>query len=348
MSTVDESQMAEVVQDVLTQKGFLFQLSIRQWAGRARLTEDDLGLEGLTRSELHRLGQRQLIPKAVLAAIAAIGARARSRLSQVSYDFPIGGGRFVPVTVLASLLADLNRIKSEFIEQVTAFGIHYDEHAEAQRALWRQNATELKSARGLSDQWLEAFEERLVECYPPLDEVKEAFGFTWALFSISLPKNAAAQLVDGEEAIEAARLADEAKRQVEAQIASFVGEAAVELRRRAGELCAHVAKQVRESGEKVSERSLQPLRELIEQFKAMDFTGDRAFGEELEAFRANILGTDAKAGIAQAARESADYRESLAAALDGMATKAVGDSEKAATEALGRFLKFGRAGRAVE
>lgn len=341
---LDDTEAASAVADILTQRGFLFELKISQWSGRARLTEDDLGLAGLTRADLHKLGHRQLVPKQELAAISAIATRARVRLGDVSYQFPIGAARFIPAAVLAPLLADLNRIRADFTVAVQAFGLKYEELAEQHRAEWRENARQIEEQRKLGAEWLEQFEARLGESYPPREEVIAAFGMEWALFQFALPKGVRAQLVASEQAIEAARLADEARRAVEKQVAGFVSEAALELRRRAGELCAHVAKQVTESGEKVSERSLQPLRDLIAQFRALDFTGDEAFATELERFAAQHLTT----GTAKSARESADYRASLSSALTAMSERAVGESQAAAAAALDRFLKFGREGRALE
>lgn len=344
MRTRDESKVAEVISEILTQRGHLFELRVSQWSGRARLTEDDLGLSGLTQNDLHRLGHMQLVPKQELAAISAIATRARVRIGEVSYQFPLGGARFVPAPVLGSLMADLNRIRADFTNAVAAFGLKYETVAELHRGAWRESARKLAAERKLSAEWLAEFETRLAENYPPQEEVVEAFSMSWAMFNIALPKGLRAQLVQSEEALEAARLADEARRAVEAQVAGFVSEAALELRRRAGDLCAHVAKQVTESGEKVSERSLQPLRDLIAQFRNLDFTGDEAFAVELERFAATHLTT----GTAKSARESADYRASLTTALNAMSERATGESKAASAAALDRFLKFGREGRAVE
>ena len=52
----------------------------------------------------------------------------------MSYQFPIGGARFVPVTVLASLMADLSRIRADFYAAVEAFGAKYDTVTETHRA----------------------------------------------------------------------------------------------------------------------------------------------------------------------------------------------------------------------
>ena len=347
-ATQEESRTGQLVAEALTQRGYLMELRVSRWSGRHRLSESDLGLDGLTDAALHRLGQRQLVPADAVSRIAAVETRARKRVENVSYPFPIASARFVPVAVLGPLLADLSRLRDEFRVEVSAFCLQYDALVVTQRAAWRANALRLAGERGLSDEWLEAFDARLLAQYPDEEAVRQAFGMEWNLFQFALPKGMRARLVGSEEALQAARLADEARAQVEAQVSQFVGEAAVELRRRAGELCAHVARQVRENGERVTEKSLQPLRDLIAQFRALDFTGDDGVASELERFQRETLGLDRSANTAARAREDADYRASLATALDDMAKRAVGESNTAAAEALERFLAFGRAGRAVE
>lgn len=347
-ATQEEARAGQLVAEALTKRGFLMELRVSRWSGRTRLSESDLGLDGLTDAALHRLGQRQLVPADAVARIAAVEARARKRVEQVSYPFPIASARFVPAPVLGPLLADLARIRDEFRVEVSALCLHYDELATQQRAAWRANAEKLKAERGLTDEWLESFDARLLAQYPTAEEVQQSFSMGWNMFQFALPKGMRTRLVGSEEALQAARLAEEARAQVEAQVSQFVGEAAVELRRRAGELCAHVARQVRENGERIGEKSLQPLRDLIAQFRAMDFTGDDGVAAELERFQSEVLGVDRSANTAERLRGDADYRASMATALDDMAKRAVGESDKAAAEALERFLTFGRQGRAVE
>lgn len=338
---------AAQITEMLTKRGFLVELSISSWSGRTKLLEADLGLEGLTDADLHRLGRRQLVPSEELAKISKVGARARARLMLVSYAFPIGGARFVPEKLLASLLADLSEIRSDFTEAAEEFCNSFETLAAQTRAAWRENAQKLKTELGKGDDWLQAFEARLNASYPPIDQVRAAFHMEWNLFQFALPKGLRKQLISTAEAMEAGRLAEEARAQLEAKVAGFVGEAAVELRRRAGELCAHVAEQVKKSGEKVSEKTLQPLRDLIEQFKALDFTGDDGFAADLEKLKSEWLGADKEAGKAAELRKDADYRSEMSSALESLATKAVAESEAAAAEALERFLKYGGAGRAV-
>lgn len=344
--TENESKAAQVVADVLTRKGFLVELTCSRWSGRARLTEADLGLEGLTDEDLHHLGRRQLVPGEELAKISKIETRARQRLGHASYAFPVGGARFVPATVLGNLLADLSKIKGDFDAAVGEFCTSYEKFSAEMRQRWAANAQRVKEELGKDDEWRDAFAARLSASYPPVEKVRESFLIEWSLFQFALPKDIKAQLVSAEDALQASRLAEEARAKLEEKIAGFVGEAALELRRRAGEMCAHVAAQVKKSGDKVTERTLQPLRELIEQFRALDFTGDDGFASDLDALQAEWLGGKAN-GTAKQARESADYRDGLSSALETMATKAVAESERAAAEALERFLKFGGAGRQV-
>jgi hypothetical protein len=347
VARLSESEAAEAVSKVISQQGYLVELSISRWSGRARLVEADLGLEGLTDADLHHLGRRQLVPAKELAEIGKIESRARARVTDVSYRFPVGGGRFVPNRVLGNLLADLAKIRADYTKAVDAFCASYEKIAEDMRAQWAANAQQIKTSLGKDDAWVEAFNARLAASYPAIDEVRGAFSMEWSLFEFALPSNLKKQLVDASTALEAGRLAEEARRAMESKVNAFVGEAALELRRRAGAMCAHVAQQVKDSGGKVTERTLQPLRDLIEQFKAMDFTGDAVFAAELDKMQSQWLGADKEAGTAAKLREDTDYREQLAAALTTVSDRALAESEKAASEALERFLKFGGAGRAV-
>lgn len=337
----------EAIVQGLVKQGYLLDLNIGRWAGQARLTEADLGLEGLTDSDLHRLGRRQLVPAEELAKVIRHEARARSAVSDVSYTFPLGGARFVPVKMLGGLLAKLDSIRGDFMAAVEEFCAHYGQMSAHTRADWRANALRIKAEMGKDDAWLSDFEARLATAYPSVEKVRAAFSLNWSLYQFALPAGLQAQVVNAADAVEAGRLANEAKRRVEAQVSAFVGEAAVELRSRASELCRHVAQQISKSGDKVSERTLEPLREMIAQFRQLDFTGDAGFAADLDKLQKEWLGNNKGTGIAKDLRESADYRKAMTDALSAVADGAVAKSEQAASEALDRFLRMGGAGRAV-
>lgn len=346
-TTENATTNAEAVLAGITQQGYLLDLTISRWSGQARLTEADLGLEGLTDVELHRLGRRQLVPAEEISAVGKLEQRARKAVEHRSYTFPLGGARFVPIKVLGGLLADLDEARSLFLAAVNSFCERYNQMREQMAAEWMENARRIQSELKKDDAWLADFESRLASAYPTVEKVREAFSMEWSLYQIALPRGVQAKVIAAGEALEAAELAAKARAKVEQQVTAFVGEAAVELRRRTGELCRHVAEQVRKSGEKVSEKSLQPLRDLISQFRALDFTGDSGFAQELERLQTEWLGANKGDKIAEGLRQSEDYRQAMSGALSVMADRAVGDAEKAAAEALERFTRFGRLGRAV-
>jgi hypothetical protein len=336
----------ELIVEGVTRAGYLIDLNVSKWSGQARLTEADLGLEGITDSDLHRLGRRQLVPSEEIAAIAKFDSRARAALTAVSYEFPLGHARFVPTKLLGKLLADLDVIRSEFNAKVADFCARYAElsaQVKAEYATWADKVqVELHKDEG----WRAMFNARLESAYPDVEKVRKCFGLEWALYQFALPAGLSAKVIQADDALRVARLAEEARLKVEAQVQGFIGEAATELRRRCGELCQHVATQVTKSGEKVSEKTLQPLRDLIAQFKDMDFTGDADFGATLDSLSSEWLkGKDN--GVAKELRADEDYRVSMSNALEAVAEKAVGDAQRAAAEAVERFVKFGSYGRAV-
>lgn len=335
------------IQQILMQHGQLVELKISDWRGKSRIESDDLGLAGVVDEDLHRLGHRHLVPPEELAKVAAVAARARVRLTGASYEFPIGGGRFVPVAALGSLLADLSRIRGDFERAVAEFVAKYPALAERTRGQLMACAERIKAELGKDDAWLTAFEQRLQASYPTAEAVTGAFAMTWNLYEITLPSGVDFRQVSAADALEAGRLAAEARERAEANLREFIGEAAVELRRRAGEMCRRVASRIREKGGTVTERAFQPLRDLVDEFRQLDFTGDEGFARQLEALRTEWLGEDGTAGTAARARDEVDYRERLGEALQAMGDQALAESERAAAEATARFLKYGGAGRAV-
>lgn len=340
------STVQQVV-DGLTKQGYLLDLTVHRWHGQSRLTEADLGLEGLTDKQLHKLGRRQLVPAEEIAKLGLYEQRARQAVTQRSFEFPFGGARFVPVNVLGALLADLEVIRKEFVEAVADFCGRYESLSEETKRAWAENAQTLAQELKKGSEWLEAFRVRLQQAYPSRAEVEGSFGIEWSLYQIALPQGLHTKVIDADKALEAARLSEQARRQAEQKVSAFVGEAALELRQRAGELCRHVATQIQKSGEKVTEKSLQPLREMISQFKALDFTGDVEFAATLEKLQSDFLGAGKESGTAKQLRGSADYRQEVSRALSLVTDAALGDVEKAAQEALDRFLAHGSYGRAV-
>lgn len=335
------------VTDALQQEGCLVELRVSKWSGRAPLEPDDLGLPpGVVDDRLHHLGRRQLVPKERLDVLAKLEARARTRVANSSYEFPIGGGRFVPAAALGALLADLAKIRADFEAAVSDFCANFDASTSVTRAELIACAERTALELGKDAAWKERFETRLAQAYPVVESVRAAFSMQWNLYQLTVPSGLQARAVTAAQALEAGRIAEEARERVEAQLSAFVGEAAVELRRRAGELCRHVARQVGQGG-RLSERTIQPLRDLIAEFRAIDFTGDGEFAEQLERLQADWLGANRDAGTAERAREDADYRQQLGNALTTVADRALAESEQAAAEALQRFLARGPGGRAV-
>lgn len=340
------TETAQHIVDSIKKEGYLIDLAVSKWSGKARLEAEDLGVEGLTEKELHKLGQRQLVPAEEIQAIGRIEQAARQRIQETSYEFPAGRARFVPVKVLGQLLADLSDLRTKFEAASDDFCKRYAEISDAHRKVALENAKKIAAELKKDAAWLADFEGRLEAAYPTREDVRTAFSIEWTLFQFALPSGLQAKVVAADKALEVARLAEEARRKVEEKVTSFVGEAAVELRRRAGELCQHVADQIEKSGEKITEKSLQPLRELIQQFKAMDFTGDEDFAKTLDTLSKDwIKGKDDE--VAKGLRENAEYRASIGKALSSVAERALGESQEAAAAAVERFLKFGNLGRAV-
>jgi hypothetical protein len=331
------------VVDGLVQEGYLVDLNVSKWAGQARLTEADLGLEGLTDSSLHRLGRKQLVAPEAIAKITAIEGRARARLTHRSFAFPFGQARFVPAKMLGLLLTEMQACKNDFDAAVEEFVNSYDALSVETRALWMASAEKLAEAHHKDDEgWLANFAGRLEQANPPKSKVRAAFDMNWNLYQFALPAGLQIKVIDAQRANQAATLALEAKARMEAQVSGFVSEANATLRQKAADLCSHIRGQL---GDKISEKSLNPLRELVQEFRNMDFTGDEDFAKTLEDLQANYLGETGAEGIAGSLRTKASFREAFGKALDQVSAKVEGEAQRVSQEAVDRFLKFGNLGR---
>ena len=168
-----------------------------------------------------------------------------------------------------------------------------------------------------------------------------SFSIVWTLFRLDVPKGLHEQVVDADRAEQAAMIALQIEEQNKAMMIDFLGERAVELRQKASEACDKIANRIKADG-KITERSIAPLRDLIDSYRDLDFTEDSVFAQQLDAFKAEWLGPDSKSGIAQRVRNDKDFAESFSKALDVLSSTAMDQSDEAQSEAVERFLKFGK------
>jgi len=321
--------------DALTREGVLINLSVRYWRATKKLTAEDLGLDpDNVTDRLICLGHKKLLPKDKLEAFALIESRAHALIQASTFPFLHGLGHFLPNSKLQEVTGRLQSLEQEF--------------AHAQQAFLSQYA-ELRSAA--CDDWYEAARllvrdpERVVAnveaAFPDPTKMDQAFGFAVQLFQIRAPEGldlAMVSLGQQEEVIRAReQAARSAAEQIHHGVQDFVGDCVASLRQQTAQLCEEMLESMRTGKTGVHQKTLNRLVRFIEEFKQLNFVGDREMEAQLERVRQEFL-----------LRSAEDYRDDGAAKVrlqQGLAGLATAARELARQDAVELVERFGAMGQ---
>jgi len=310
-------------QDMFTKlfkDGILMDVNVRFWSAAKALSASDLGLKESDVAKAFHLGRKMLIPAEVIQDFRRIESRARRLVEVNSFHFPIGNARFIPKKKFSKVHKELNEFKEQYnalteklVENYEAYRLQmipvYQEAAET--AFLKSQPSEKEfSIEGLEkekEEFINAFMARIQAYYPPASSLREKFDLNWDVFEVAMPKMEAGdaeEIADGQEKAEIAKL--EYQKQVQDKMSGFVSEVVTTLRSQAIDLCNKVAENLK--GKKVvHSRSLQSLRDYIDNFKELNFVGDTTVEAQLETFKKEFLDVhDAKT-----INESVDLQEEL-------------------------------------
>ncbi len=300
--------------------GALVQLDIHMWTCTVQLEPGDLGLQEVP--EMWQLGRRLLAPRHLLRPVQAAAQRAYRVWRNLTVAFPVGSARFCPVAALPRLLDELRECKAEFDRASAAFLSRYEavfplmreEYEAAARSAY-QVALASGTASGTAEEWVARYMKRMELSYPHPAEVARKFAMEWTLFQLTAPE--LRPLARGTEAQVAADLAEEARRQYRERVESFLESAAMEIRLRVAEACRE-ASETLSRNQTVTEHTLQALRRMVENFRALNFVNDHEIHLLLEDLSRRYLSSNARTirelNATEALRRTlADVRE---AALD--------------------------------
>ena len=283
----------------LFQDGILISLSVSYWRGKKALTAKDLGLKPQDVPSIFSLGRKCLIPRDVIARFRSVEEKAAYTIEGASFTFPIGNLKFLPRAQVQSTVESLEQYRTEFLELVELFYKHYDEYRERMMHEYPQHRKALEAH------------------YPAVKQLKRSFNFGYDLFEIALPNGNIKQSKTSVEKLDkeakAKAVAEERYHaQIRAKVDGFLEGVVSELRQKTTDLCGHVAKKIAK-GELVTEATVRSLRDWIEKFEQMNFTGDQTVSQQLASLK-KALGS----------RSAAEYREDeTAAALLGQALNTV-------------------------
>ncbi len=278
--------------EVLTREGVLISVSVRYWRAHKKLQAQDLGLDpDDVTDRLISLGHKRLMPKEALAGFALIESRAHALVEASTFPFLNGLGRFLPNPKIAEVTRRLDGLEEEFLSARAEFGHKYAGLREQALEEWRDHARRL--ARD---------PDRIVAsvsaAYPTPDRLDRCFGFSTDLFQIRLPETLDSEMVSAigrQEILEArAQAAEDAKRKINAGMETFVGDCVASLRQQTAQLCEEMLESFKQGKTGVHQKTLNRLSTFIDQFKALNFAGDRELEAQLEQVRTTYLGTTAE------------------------------------------------------
>ncbi len=321
--------------DVLTREGVLINVTVRYWRATKKLKPEDLGLDpGQVAERWICLGHKKLLPKEALGSFALIEGRAHALIEAGTFPFLQGLSHFLPNAKLQEVTDKLNGLAGEFNQARAEFLEHY--------AGMRQDAVQ---------EWLLAAQrlvpdpDRLVATieasFPPSETMERFFGFATQLFQIRVPEELDLRLVTVREQQEILRVREEAARVAREQIGhgveSFVSDCVGMLRQQTAQICEEMLASMQSGKIGVHQKTLNRLIKFIDEFKKLNFVGDRQMEEALERVRREFL-----THSAEGYRNNEVARVRLQQGLRALSETARGLAQQDTREIVERFGSMGQ------
>jgi len=321
--------------DVLTREGVLINVSVRYWRATKKLNAEDLGLDpDRVTDRLISLGHKKLLPREALESFALIESRTHALVEGSTFPFLKGLSRFLPNAKLQGVMDRINGLARDFGQAKVQFLSHYAETREKATSEW------LEAARRLVHD-----PERLVatieSSFPDPSRMERFFEFSTQLFQIRLPEKLDLELAQASQQQEIVRVRDQAAREAQSQIhrevENFVSDCVASLRQQTAQLCSEMLQSMRDGKTGVHQKTLNRLIRFIDEFKQLNFAGDRQMEAELERVRQAFLNRSA-----EEYRDSEFAKAQLQTGLQGLADAAQQLARQDAREIVERFGNLGQ------
>ncbi len=251
----------------LFQSGKLVKLHIGMWSMQYSLDEDDLGVKDIP--DIVKLGQKFLIKPEQYLKFKKVESAARNFLRKKSFNYM--SDSFVPINAFIPVMDELAKYKQEFSALVKEFIDNYETHKQE-----------------MFDAYPE-WRSKLERFYPKADSLEEKFYFSVMAYEISMPKEI--QEVDVHtELLREKKVEDymrdmntrmeQEKAKLLKEAEKFAFEAATSLRDKINEAALHVANKIAKK-QVVSKTNVATLKNVIQDFKLLNFLDDKAMSEQL-------------------------------------------------------------------
>ena len=328
-------QQNEDMLEMLSREGVLINVSVRYWRAAKKLKPEDLGLDlQVIASDLISLGHKKLLKKDALRPFSLIESRAHALIEANTFPFLGGLGHFLPNAKLEEVTSQLDSLEREFTEARDTFVANYADVREEALTEWANVAA------GLVDD-PEQLLGTIHASFPRRDQMHDRFSFSTYLFQVAAPQELSLELVTAGDQLAMARARGQAAAKAAEKIREgaegFITDCVASLRQQTAQLCDEMLKSMQTGTSGVHQRTLNRLVRFIDQFKAMNFIGDRQMEEQLDRVRREFLGQSA-----EEYRDDAFARQRLQSGLQDLAKTATDLAHQDSRDLVGQFGKMGQ------
>jgi hypothetical protein len=276
--------------------GSLVDICVGIWTGTRQLQAEDLGLAEDKISEAFSLGHKNLIPYEVIAKFKNLDYKARYLLTKYSFPFEFGSARFVPKKRLLDFVTDIDLVIDEFNKAADDLVANYGRYRIEMRQQFVAAAhaayTRMKQLHGFvksEDEFVNTFIERVEKFYPDSSKIREKFHMEYTVFQVALPDLSQANYADIAEENEKLQMLQLAyQKSLTRKVESFVERLTTDQRSRAQETLNRFSALL-ESDKRISEQSMDAVKNMITDFEHMDIVGDEGFLSMLKNFKMRVL-----------------------------------------------------------
>lgn len=286
--------------DVIFKQGVLVDINIHKWLGKRKLTPEDMGIPKESVPPHFTLGEKYLIPKDVLNNFHRIDERARALLKESSFEFPFGDARYIPKKGILEFDKDFNEIKKLYDNAVDDLVKNYHRYRLEMRSQFldaakRAYATACKvdssylyntdedgkrvGERKQEAEYINEFIQRISECYPAQEQVKNKFSMSYISYHMQMPDLIEGDYEDFSDEIEQRRILQEGYRmRMEKELESYAEDIVKENRERIHKVISGLKNRFEEGG-RYTITSHNKVLKAIKYFRRLNVSEDSTIEE---------------------------------------------------------------------
>jgi hypothetical protein len=332
------------IQNIFT-NGVLVDINIRAWTGEKQLTAQDLGLPADKLPKAFRLGRKMLVPPEVISRFKRLDHLARTLLLTRSFPFPFGGARFVPKKAFVEFVDEFQELQKQYQIEVDGLIENYDKYRIEMRAQFLAAARaaynrllQIHGYDGLQkkdennnptgeqiteDEFINAFIERIEQCYPTTDKLRDKYSMEFVPFQMELPDLSQASIDDvAAESTKIELLQRGFQSKMRKELESYAQKIVEENRARVQKVVDTLTDNI-QNGRRFTEPTMNMVVSMIENFKRLNIAEDTNLENDLVSFKTKYLDPNSAKQI----RESEEIQANMLVDLKKLQA-AVKDTEQ--------------------